>query len=118
MKIDQAATLIWCITFSILLATNVRLKYALKGALLAQTEADKPIYIEKMNLNEICWVRALDALNVIRTDPSIRDARMVLGTEGGHGHAWIEYRRDHEVIQFDPTTAKVISIKRSKGKCK
>ena len=80
---------------------------------IAKLKADReaPGYVAKQKLDEICWVKALKRLEHIYQNPEITEACMLIGTQDGKGHAWIEYRRGTEVIQYDPTTEKVISIK-------
>jgi len=75
--------------------------------------SEKEPYIEKARLNQICWVRALERLEHIRKDPEITHASMILGWQNGGGHAWIEYQRGKDIIQYDPTTEKVVIIKDS-----
>jgi len=75
-------------------------------------------YIEKTKLNTQCWVKALDRLNIIRTDPEITEAAMVLGLRNEEGHAWIEYKRKNEIIQYDPTTEKIITTNNGPTKTK
>lgn len=71
---------------------------------------NKTGYTAKCRLNELCWVRALERLKVIREDPEVTEVAMVLGTREGGGHAWIEYKRGDSVIQYDPTTEKIVEI--------
>ena len=67
-------------------------------------------YMPKCRLNELCWVKALERLRVIREDPEVTEVVMVLGTRDGGGHAWIEYKRGDSIIQYDPTTEKVVDV--------
>lgn len=69
-------------------------------------------FIEKDKLDESCWVRALKRLEMIKDDKDISGARMVIGTEDGKGHAWIEYKRGDEIIKYDPVKDKVIHIEK------
>lgn len=71
---------------------------------------DKRGYTEVTRLSELCWVKALERLTCLKKDPEVTGVALVMGMLDGSGHAWIEYKRGKDVVQYDPVTEKVIQI--------
>lgn len=60
-------------------------------------------YIPTVELEQMCWARALRKLNEIKFVKGITHAKFVGGTRNGLGHAWIFYLRDGEERIYDPS---------------